>query len=205
MTYYFKAPFLPPEKIKKEADIFLDKYHPTRNPPIPIEYIAESKLRMEIVPIPNLRTRTGIESMLLSDLKTIVLDEYLLDIYSNGNRYRYSLAHEIAHLFLHREIVKEFGLNDTSALREFMTNVDSRQYGWLETHANEFAGLILVPPEVLEKSFKSVCSELKKEGYSPSADYSIFGEYLIERLAKKFQVSPKVMEIRIRNERLSME
>ena len=52
----YKAPFLPYDKIRPYAQLFLEKYHPTKTVPIPIEEIIEFELKMDIIPMPNLKT-----------------------------------------------------------------------------------------------------------------------------------------------------
>lgn len=49
------VPRLNYEEIRKKANSFLEGHHPTKTIPIPIEEIAEFKLKLDIVPLPGLR------------------------------------------------------------------------------------------------------------------------------------------------------
>lgn len=204
MNQEFKAPFLPPSEIARSANQFLNQYYPNRNPPIPIEEIVEFQLRLNIVPEPNFRNQTGIESALSNDLKTIYIDEYLTNPNLLNHRYRFSLAHEVGHVFLHREVFKEFPCKSAYDWKKFMMEVDGYQYGWLETHAYQFAGLILVPTDILARELKIIQVSYEKDGQAPNSENIIFEEYVMNRLKEKFQVSSTVIVKRIEKDGLSL-
>lgn len=78
---------------------------------------------------------------------------------------RFTIAHEIGHLILHRSVQPVF-LDNESTLEYF-------QKGHQETEANEFASELLMP----EEQFRSEC---KGKKFSPD---------LLRHLAEKFQTS----------------
>jgi len=75
------------------------RLNPTRVIPVPIEEIAEFKLGVNIIPIPNLQKTFEVEGFISSDLQNIYVDQFIL--YERPTRYRFTLAHEIGHIFLH--------------------------------------------------------------------------------------------------------
>jgi hypothetical protein len=86
------------EIITQKAEEFLSRYHPSVTIPIPIEEIAEFKLEVDIVPIPNLRRDFETDGFTSTDLKQIYVDEHLFSEFPA--RYRFTLAHEVAHIVL---------------------------------------------------------------------------------------------------------
>ena len=52
---WFPLAFLSYDDLRRHGARFLDQHHPSRTIPVPIEEIAESQLRMDIVPVPGLQ------------------------------------------------------------------------------------------------------------------------------------------------------
>jgi Zn-dependent peptidase ImmA (M78 family) len=103
------------------------------------------------------------------------------------NRQRFSLAHEIAHLHLHREQITSSVHVDkrfTQALRRDATS--SAGTDKIEIEANQFAAALLMPKHILEKLLVD-------------APIDIEDEKPIEDLAKKFHVSTTTLQYRLRN------
>ncbi len=48
------VPHLSYDQLRRHADAFLTKYHPTQQIPVPIEQIIEFQLHLDIVPLPGL-------------------------------------------------------------------------------------------------------------------------------------------------------
>lgn len=94
-------------------------------------------------------------------------------------RQRFTLAHEIAHYILHRDLIEDGVIDDTmyhSAL--------SDRY---ETQANQLASDILMPVRLIKKY----------RAEHPGSDW--------KELAKAFEVSPEAMKIRLTNMRFAGE
>jgi Zn-dependent peptidase ImmA (M78 family) len=104
------------------------------------------------------------------------------------NRQRFTIAHEIAHLQLHREHI-------TSAVhvdKRFAESVLKRDAAsatgteWLEIEANRFAAALLMPKHILVELLTASPIDIDDEG--PLEDWS-----------KKFNVSKATLQFRIRN------
>ena len=92
------------ETIEQYAIDFLRQYNPDDIVPVPIEQIVEITLGINIVPIKELLRDHHVDGFLSHNCQTIYIDE---DNYmSQANRSRFTLAHEIGHLLMHRHIVK---------------------------------------------------------------------------------------------------
>ncbi len=70
----------------------------------PIEHVVEFGLELDIVPVPGLYKRLGgaISGYLTSDKTAIFVDQECLE--NRLGTYRYTLAHEAAHLELHSDV-----------------------------------------------------------------------------------------------------
>ena len=98
------------------------------------------------------------------------------------NRRRFSIAHEIAHFVLHK--------GDTYIDKGYLVNFRDRESGsgtkWEEMAANAFAAALLMPAKQVREAFKQQPFDLTEdEG--------------LEKLARKFKVSPQAMTYRLIN------
>ena len=196
----FKAPFISYEEIARKANQFLDEYHGSRKVPVPIELIVEDKLGLDIVPLPQLKRSIEVEAFISKDLKSIYVDQETLEYYEN--RYRFSLAHEVGHIILHSHLFKDLSYKNTTEYKEFIETVDTREYGWFESQAYNFAGLVLVPKEQLHVEFDKGCQLLEYANKKHLQDYPQFSEYISNWIAKKFAVSQIVILKRLKKEGL---
>lgn len=191
-----KAPFLNYAKLREIAKTVLDTYHPSRTLPVPIEEIIEFKFGLDIIPIPGLQKIIEVDAFLSQDLKSISVDEAVYD--GRQRRYRFSLAHELGHLVLHKEIYKELSSNSVVDWKKNIQQLPDKEYSLLEWQAQNFAGLLLVPPEELAWEVQRVQTTLAKNGNeAESWPYLIAAE-----LAVVFDVSAKPVEIRIERDGL---
>ena len=76
--------------------------------------------------------------------------------------------------------------------------IPEREYGFMEWHANAFAGLVLVPDSLLRERIAN-CEEIIDRHYSDARSQpEAFQEFLAECLAKEFRVSPEVSSRRLK-------
>lgn len=118
-------------------------------------------------------------------------------------RLRFSVAHEIGHLILHRDI---YGGRKHASAREwfdYIAALPDVEYGWVEWQAYEFAGRLLVPPDALRQAFQSAIKSAQAAGYTDwqAADEAAL-DYIATRIAPKFGVSAEVIAKRLRVEKL---
>lgn len=198
------VPRLSGEFLHEQARSFLRKHGIWGQIPVPIDEIVEIDLGMELIPIPNLREVCDlceVDAFLSSDLKTITLDENLM-ARNQENRYRFSLAHEIAHMLLHASVLQAQEIRSIEEYRAFRASISDIVYSRLEWQANFLAGAILVPKPALEERFAAVERVVTEQGFrlkklQPEALF-----YVADQLKDQFKVSQEVLEIRIRNDRL---
>jgi Zn-dependent peptidase ImmA (M78 family) len=110
------------------------------------------------------------------------------------NRQRFSIAHETAHLVLHRPLIsgkvhvdKEFQVPLMRLNRDEISALGTDK---IEIQANQFAAELLMPRAWFEAALASKSFDIDNEGP-------------LDELAKKFRVSRQALEYRIRNLALS--
>jgi Zn-dependent peptidase ImmA (M78 family) len=106
------------------------------------------------------------------------------------NRQRFSIAHEIGHLVLHRPFLsgkvhvdKEFRVPVAVLNRDATSALGTEQ---IEVQANQFAAELLMPTAWFMDALDSKAVDIDNEGP-------------LEELARKFRVSRQALEYRIRN------
>jgi hypothetical protein len=190
-------PRLSYNQIRKQADAFLAKYNPAGTIPVPIEEIAEFELGLNIIPIPNLQGLLEIDGFISSDLRSITVDEFVLE--RRVRRYRFTLAHEIGHLWLHGDIFRALNFKNIDEWKKFQTEIDTEDYSWLEYQGYAFGGLVLAPAAPLG-SQKALCEQdARREGLTLETEAANL--YICTMLAKIFNVSEAVIEKRLNKDK----
>jgi len=189
-----RARILPYADLGREAELFLDRYHPARVIPVPIEEIVELRMGLEIVPYHHLRTLTGVDAFVTRDCATVYVDA---DDYARDQPFlKFTFAEEAAHVWLHGEQLRNCQVKsngDWLALRKAV-KADPR----FEWQAKDLAGLILVPPVALAAECRRACAVVRE---SAAADRQIGADVIrrlvLQHLVEKFKVSERVLEIRM--------
>ena len=125
--------------IRQLAEEFLNRCHPSREIPTPIEDIVDRQLRMDIVPVRELQKRHGIEGGLGADFMSVYVDEWVQD--ARPGRYHFTLAHELAHRELHRSILEQIIPDDADGWIRIGAQIDDDVLDWMEWQAYSWPGL----------------------------------------------------------------
>src|SRR5208283_4655088 len=112
----FKAPFIPRERIWQETEKLRAAYPAGRIVPVQVLELAEFDLGLELIPAEGLREELEIDALLMGDLKSILVDRRAFMNPRMEYRLRFSVAHEIGHLILHRDI---YGRQKHASAREW--------------------------------------------------------------------------------------
>jgi Zn-dependent peptidase ImmA (M78 family) len=197
-----RVPYLSYEEIGKISREFLSNHGYDRQIPIDVEALLEFVLDVAIIPTPGFQQNHSVEGSLSLDMRTIFVDEYVYRAVEN--RFRFTLAHELGHILLHRSIFKDMKVDSVLEWKRAYKTIDEGVYSTLEKQAYDFAGLILVPSEDLQLRFMRMVSEnkanfaqAKSKGISIEKTLDFFKANAIYRLARMFKVSPDVLERRI--------
>jgi len=192
-----EVPYIGYERIRASADEFLARYHPSRTVPIPIEEIVEFALKINIVPIPGLQKTLETDGFISSDFGTISVDQFVLE--ERERRYRFTLAHEIGHLWLHKEVFSDLRIQTVGDWKKYQTEMDDESYGWLEWQAYCFGGLVLVPKDKLAARRAIIEEKIASNGLDPATEAAQF--YVCKYLAADFNVSEPVIDKRSQKDR----
>jgi Zn-dependent peptidase ImmA (M78 family) len=160
----FKCPYIDKKEIWKMAEAFRKKYWPEGMLPINIEKIVEQRLKLNIEPKPCLLSDQDIDAYLRIDMTGIVVDEKSFMDERFANRLRFSYAHEIGHLLMHKDIYAPLPVDSTEEWMRFVLDVRDSEYGHFEYQANEFAGRLLVPREKLTIETEDSLKTLEQNG-----------------------------------------
>lgn len=196
----FKAPFLKKEKIRAAADEFRQAYW-KESPPVDVEHIIEFGLGMEIVPLDGLRSQTSNDAFISANLRSIRIDSGIYSKPSYAYRVRFSLAHELGHLVLHGDIVPLITPTTPEEWLEIQQTIPAREYNYLELHAYEFAGRLLVPKGYLVEKLRAQKESLSKlYNEYPDIEDDLVAEYIAGCVVRDFDVTDDVLARRIKFE-----
>jgi len=189
-------------EIKARAERVLEKFHASRELPIPVDDIVDVGLGIDIFPLPGLRVSFDFDAFLSNDLMRICVDEYVYTHYEN--RYRFTLAHEIGHLCLHDYVYKACPITCVDDFHRFNEALDAEQKRKMEWQANRFAGYLLAPDSHViscwdrcRPALRAMTAEAKEHGFRPEEYRDMLVETAGERMCPDFEVSAESMKFRL--------
>jgi Zn-dependent peptidase ImmA (M78 family) len=155
---------------------------------------------MDIIPVPGLQDAFEVDGFISSDLKAITVDASMQK--HRPGRYRFTLAHELAHAVLHRRIFLANRFSRVEDWKRFQRDLDEADRVWLEYQAYAFAGLILVPTESLLAEYQKALKVAGRVGLSLQSAGEVARPYIANWLARRFDVSSQVIEKRLNKDDL---
>jgi len=191
----FKAPFLTREAIEAIANQIRGQYKSAQKIPIDILGFAEFDLGLEFdfAPIQQLKQ----DAFLYPDLTGIWFDKWAFKEPSQQHRLRFSAAHELGHLFLHKDIYGAVNFKTVKQWVAFINAIPAVEYYWIEKHADEFAGRFLIPTNILAGAVDEAVNDAEGEGIFSQGSDGVM-DYCCRALHGDFGVSRQAMETRIR-------
>lgn len=197
--YYSKLKIKPlsNQQIREAADRIRVKFWGDKIP-VDIENILEVGLKISIIPSPGLQDRGSVDSFISSNWKSVYVDNdrYASDKYYR--RIRFSLAHELGHFTLHKDIFESLEINSIEDYYRFYSECPQEQYNFLEAQANKFAGYLLMPCNLLESYKKKYLIEARKKLIGTTLedieDIDLIG-VIAQDIADIFEVSSQATEI----------
>lgn len=191
------VPFLSYDQLKAAAaETLLNSNYADRFP-VAIEMIVERSFGMDVVPIRGLQNSFNIDAFISQDLAAISVDEFVLE--NRLNRYRFSLAHELGHRVLHREIFGAIKFKSITDWKSRITQFPEKEYSFLEYQANTFANCLLVPASQLDRRFEAAVERIRRGGVNPSEYPDVCLDAIATELSYQFEVSSDVIQRRLTN------
>lgn len=195
-----KAPYLPLDKLRVIAEHFLAEHNRDGQIPVPIDRIIEIDFNMFVVPIPGLLRSFEIDGWISNDLGSIYIDQFIFK--RRVYRYRFSLAHELSHRLIHADSFRGLTFRNTAEWKSVIGTIPPDQYQWLERQAYWLAGLILVPPEALDRAYTKADESAAAAGISLADCDAHTLRSLFSDIGDGFAVSKDVIERRLREDRI---
>lgn len=180
------------EDVVNAANHFLKTFHPSFDLPIPIEEIVEHKMDIAIFAVPGIKSLIGVDAFISSDFSQITVDEDCFVRFPE--RTRFSIAHEVGHLILHKEWYEKYGPKTFEDYLSSHDKTDEQIYKFTEIQAQTFAGLVLVPTDLLFNELK------KRLGRIPSMESPEVLAPAVTDLPEIFRVSDAVILRRLLKE-----
>jgi hypothetical protein len=191
----FKAPFLTNQDILAHVDGLREKHPVCRTAPFDI--LAFSEFDLGLQPYFADIRQSNQDAILLPDLSGIVFDGWVYKQTHLYQRLRFSAAHELGHLFLHDGV---YGSLDFTTIKQwiaFINSIPAVEYYWIERHADEFAGQLLMPTNQLVAGLNESIDDAEREGiFSLGAEDVL--EFCCRAMHNEFGVSFPAMQTRIR-------
>lgn len=168
--------------------------------PIDVFTFFEVDLGLDAIPFDDLISKYRVEAAIKADFSGIYLDAEHYALMEKGpewklNRLRFTVAHELAHYFLHRDLPQASHFDSLSDFAKWTENYGGRKYT-AEQEANEFAGRLLVPDHRLGQLFDDFAREADR--LMPNfINSGQLRDKFAERVAPRFGVNAQVMAIRL--------
>ena len=194
-----KIRWIPNEDIQRHAETFLSQYW-DGTLPVDVEYIAEYCLKISVLPLPGLKANIEGDGFITRDFK-----EIHLDFDQHSVRQRFTIAHELGHLVLHKEFIENLPATpDIQAWKTLYASLPKQDLNSMEYQAYEFAGCLLVPQRHLQDAFDDLLPEMdslayqaKQSGLRRHQYVDRMADWAAQRLAKTFEVSSQVIDKRL--------
>ena len=189
-----EIPILSYDNLRSIATRFLNEHHPKGGLPIPIERIVEYELNIDISPEMSIQYVCDIDAFINPKCTTIYVDS---EVYMspNANRFRFSLAHEVAHYVLHRNVMSQLNFATMAEWKSVHASIPKEQHEWLEWQAHSLGGLILVPEASLAAEFAKATRIVEAEN-TLANDKDVM-KYAVEgHLAEAFSISREIIQRR---------
>ena len=156
------------EHVWKRIEELRGKYETLREDRTPIDVFTffEIDLGLDPIPFDDLTAKYRVEAAIKADFTGIYLDAEQYSLMEKGpdwklNRLRFSVAHELGHYFLHRDLPQKDNFAALPDFARWNENYGGKKYA-VEQDANEFAGRLLVPEARLNAAFEEFAPEAEK-------------------------------------------
>jgi hypothetical protein len=195
----FRAPWITPEEIASVIKAIQKEFPICAQIPVNVLGFAEHDLKLEFhfKPISHL----GQDAFLLRDFSGIVFDEGSFCDPASSKRLNFSVAHELGHFYMHRDVYGNCKFSSIDQWLDFVEKVSPPEYQKIEWQADEFAGQLLMPAPILAKALDETISDAEKEGYFPLGQDAVF-EFCCRAMNRDFGVSQQAMQTRLRRSKL---
>jgi Zn-dependent peptidase ImmA (M78 family) len=158
---------------------------------VDIERLILEKFKLKIESFAELRRRWDAYAFIDAGGKVIYIDAELMNEERHEKKYRFTLAEELAHFLIHRQLFANcHTIADRMKIEEAL---DERTLAYMESNAKALASAILMPKTCIEPLVESLAGKLLDvEGH-------ILVDKLVSTLADEYDVNFQAAKRRMRN------
>lgn len=156
------------EHVWKRIEELRGQYETLREDRTPIDVFTFFEIDLGLNPIPfdDLSSKYRVEAAITADFTGLYLDAEQYALMERGpdwklNRLRFTITHELAHYFLHRDLPQKENFASLPDFARWTASYGGKKYT-AEQEANEFAGRLLVPEGRLRAYFDEFAPEAEK-------------------------------------------
>ena len=190
------------ENVWRKIEELRRRYAVLNEEQTPIDVFAFLELDLGLNPIPfdDLTAKYRVEAAITADFTGIYLDAEQYALMEKGpdwklSRLRFTVAHELAHYFLHRDLPQAGNFESLPDFSRWTATYGGKKYS-AEQEANEFAGRLLVPENRLRECFDEFAVEAEKLLPNFMASSSLRDKFA-EKVAPRFGVNAQVIAVRL--------
>lgn len=194
------------DQIRARVEEIRNSYDFLLNGDLPVDVLtfAELELKLEPILVPGLIAKFRIEAAIGFDFQTLYVDhDQYLNIDPNKpwkhRRFMFSVAHELGHYFLHKDIPQTENYSSIEKYHEWTRSYNGEIYT-LEQEANEFAGALLVPHQRLDAIVQEKLALFREQFPADGSLPPMARDMFCEVAADRFQVNPQVIGVRLDRE-----
>lgn len=202
---HIRPPRLTWPQVRDKAEEFRAAYvTPFDLIPVPIVEIVELALKITPIPVDRLLEDIDIDGFLTKDLQSICIDQDLYENPRKDNRLRFTFAHEVGHLVLHRSEIQMCRFRTPRTWKRFREDFEEDDLMWFELQAYEFAGRLLVPKGGLLSEIHLLEPRIREFRVRGGNDEEQIIQAVARSINQKFAVSSDVIARRIKSERIKI-
>jgi hypothetical protein len=181
------------------AEAFLSRHHRERTIPIPIETMIELGMGIDIIPCADLLRLGGCDAFPTRDGSQIWVEKK--DYIERCPHFRFTLAEEASHITLHGDAMRRVKANTLEEVRAAVR--DFAKYPAFDKQAKTMAALVLIPPANLHADFPLALRDvMQMVRRHTRVDPESVRSTVLRMLATKYEVTQRVMRVRIDREDL---
>ena len=171
--------------------------------PVDVFSLAELQLGLDIIPFEDLFAKYDVDAAITIDFTGIYVDKAAYVLWENGpvwkqNRLRFSVAHELGHFALHRDVAAQTSFSTFEEFARWLRGHDGQRYA-LEQAANEFAGRLLVPVDRLQDCFEEFARRFDQQ-LPHWRHIEGVRQAFCDQVAPKFGLNAQVIAVRLDRE-----
>ena len=171
--------------------------------PVDVFTLVELRLKLDVIPFDDLFAKYSSDAAIKPDFTGIYVDAEAYVLWEKGpvwkqNRLRFSVAHELGHYILHRDIAASLSFKNFDDFAHWTRTHGGQKYS-LEQAANEFAGRLLVPVLRLEQLYDDFAREFDAK-LPQWRLHEAMRQAFAESVAPKFGVNSQVIDARLDRE-----